>query len=65
MRQQIEDNKDQQRDQTKLSSSINEIKKRCLKHQKSEIEVKKQLNTHKYLVVRFDLERMTDRSHST
>jgi hypothetical protein len=38
-----------------LKNSFNEIEKRCVKHQKSEIEVKKQLTVYKEFVVSIKL----------
>jgi hypothetical protein len=38
-----------------LKNSFNEIEKRCVKHQKSEIEVKKQLTVYKEFVVSTNL----------
>ena len=43
--------KDNQNDYMILKNSFNEIEKRCVKHQKSEIEVKKQLTVYKEFVV--------------
>ena len=47
----LEQSKDNQNDYMILKNSFNEIEKRCVKHQKSEIEVKKQLTVYKEFVV--------------
>ena len=51
LRQEIEDSHGNQNSYSILKNSFNEIEKRCLKHQKSEIEVKKQLTVYKEFVV--------------
>lgn len=51
LRQEIEDSQGNQNSYSILKNSFNEIEKRCLKHQKSEIEVKKQLTVYKEFVV--------------
>ncbi len=51
LRQELEEAKANKSGYTALKNSFNEIEKRCVKHQKSEIEVKKQLTVHKEFVV--------------
>lgn len=51
LRQEIEDGQNNQSSYSILKNSFNEIEKRCVKHQKSEIEVKKQLTVYKEFVV--------------
>jgi len=43
LRKELEQSKEGHNGYTTLKNSFNEIEKRCVKHQKSEIEVKKQL----------------------
>jgi len=50
LRHELEQSKDNQDDYMILKNSFNEIEKRCVKHQKSEIEVKKQLAVYKEFV---------------
>ncbi len=51
LRQELEDAQGKQSGYVTLKNSFNEIEKRCVKHQKSEIEVKKQLTVYKEFVV--------------
>ena len=53
MKKLVEKYTDQTEDYRTLVNSITEIKNRCIKHQKGEIEVKKQLSGYKEHVVRF------------
>ncbi len=55
IRKEFEQSKEHQNDYVVLKNSFNEIEKRCVKHQKSEIEVKKQLTVYKQFVVSRDL----------
>jgi hypothetical protein len=47
----LEESKGNKNGHLVLKDSFNEIEKRCVKHQKSEIEVKKQLTVYKEFVV--------------
>jgi len=49
--QELEQAKGNENSYMTLKNSFNEIEKRCVKHQKSEIEVKKQLTVYKEFVV--------------
>ncbi len=51
LRNELEQSKEHPNDYLALKNAFNEIEKRCVKHQKSEIEVKKQLTTYKEIVV--------------
>lgn len=51
LREQMEDSQSNENGYSILKNSFNEIEKRCVKHQKSEIEVKKQLTVYKEFVV--------------
>ncbi len=51
LRHELEQSEGLHNDYMTLKSSFNEIEKRCVKHQKSEIEVKKQLTVYKEFVV--------------
>jgi hypothetical protein len=51
LRKEFEQTKETQNDYVALKTSFNEIEKRCVKHQKSEIDVKKQLTVYKEFVV--------------
>ena len=47
----MEQVKENQTDYMILKNSFNEIEKRCVKHQKNEIEVKKQITVYKEFIV--------------
>ncbi|CAF3917010.1 unnamed protein product, partial [Rotaria sp. Silwood1] len=51
LQKELEQTKETQNDYIILKNSFNEIEKRCVKHQKSEIEVKKQFAVYKEFVV--------------
>ncbi|UJR14228.1 hypothetical protein I4U23_001220 [Adineta vaga] len=54
LRKELQQTQGNTNDFTLLKNSFNEIEKRCVKHQKSEIEVKKQLTTYKELIVELE-----------
>jgi len=55
LRKELEESKEIHNGHIALKQSFNEIEKRCVKHQKSEIEVKKQLTVYKEFIA--DLQR--------
>lgn len=66
IRKELDETKSNEQNYNQLKISFNEIEKRCVKHQKSEIEVKKQLTAYKEFIgdLQQQIQDLTERLHA-